>query len=223
MTKKMIAICGSVVVLLAAILVGAFFAGPLIASAHSNQNATTTTGTATNPYCEQYLQTLASKLNVSVTTLEQDQLAAREAVINQAVTNGKLTQAQATAIEQKMTSHQACTGSSQRAPWQRYVARQFLRKYRSNIVSQVAQGLHLTSSQLQSDLKSGKSLTQIATTQHVTVAQLKTIVTNTVENTLKTAVSAGDLTQAQSTAYTTFLQSHPHWLQSLLNRHVHKG
>ena len=69
MTKKMIAICGSVVVLLAAILVGAFFAGPLIASAHSNQNATTTTGTATNPYCEQYLQTLASKLNVSVTTL----------------------------------------------------------------------------------------------------------------------------------------------------------
>jgi len=221
--KKIIIIGGSVVVLLAAILVGAFFAGPLIASAHSNQNATTTSSTATNPYCEQYLQTLASKLNVSVTTLEQDRLAAREAVINQAVTNGKLTQAQATAIEQKLTSHQACSGSSQRFPGQRYVTRQFLQKYRSDIVNQVAQGLHLTSSQLVSDLKAGESLTQIATAQHISAAQLQTIVTNAVDSSLKTAVSAGDLTQAQATAYTTFMQNHPHWLQSLLSRHIHKG
>jgi len=221
--KKLIIIGGSVVALLAAVLVGAFFAGPLIASAHSSQNATTTTSAATNPYCEQYLQTLASKLNVPVATLEQDQLAAKVAVINQAVTNGKLTQAQATAIEQKLTSHQACTGSAQRLPWQGYVTRQFLKKYGPNIVNQVAQGLHLSSSQLQSDLKSGESLTKIATAQHVTAAQLKTIVTNAIDSTLKTAVSAGDLTQSQATAYTTFLQSHPHVLQSLLNRHAHKG
>src|SRR5579863_8286859 len=221
--KKIIIIGGSAVVLLAAILVGAFFAGPLIASAHSNQNAPTTASTATNPYCEQYLQTLASKLNVSVTTLEQDQLAAKEAVINQAVSNGKLTQAQATAIEQKLKSRQACSGSSQRTPWQGYVTRQFLQKYRSDIVNQVAQGLHLTSSKLVSDLKAGESLSQIATAQHVSAAQLQTIVTNAVNNTLKIAVSAGDLTQAQASAYTAFLQNHPHWLQSLLNRHIHKG
>jgi polyhydroxyalkanoate synthesis regulator phasin len=221
--KKILIIGGSVAVLLAAILVGAFFAGPLIASAHSNQNATTTSSTATNPYCEQYLQALASKLNVSVTTLEQDQLSAKETVINQAVKDGKLTQAQATAIEQKLTSHQACSRSPQRLPWQGFVTRQFLQKYRSDIVNQVAQGLHLSSSQLTSDLKAGESLTQIATAQHVSAAQLKTIVTNAINSALKTAVSDGDLTQAQATAYSTYVQNHPQWLQRLLNGHAHKG
>lgn len=221
--KKILIIGGSAVVLLGAILVGAFFVGPLIASAHSNQNAATTSSATTNPYCEQYLQALASKLNVSVTTLEQDRVSAKEAVINQAVSSGKLTQKQATALEQKLASHQACTGKSQLAPWHRYVAHQFYLKYRSDIANQIAQGLHMSSSQLISDLKAGESLTQIATAQHVSAAQLQTIVTNAINSALKTAVSAGDLTQSQATAFTTYVQNHPHWLQHLLNRRFHKG
>src|ERR1700724_3305706 len=109
--KKLLLIGGGSLLLLVTIGFGAFFAGPLLASANSNTTASSTAGTpTTNPYCEQYLQALAKRLNVSVTTLQQDKLGARTDVLNQMVKDGKLTQAQATAIEQRLQSHQACTG-----------------------------------------------------------------------------------------------------------------
>ncbi|TMD38567.1 MAG: hypothetical protein E6J04_01620 [Chloroflexi bacterium] len=90
------------------------------------------------------------------------------------------------------------------------------------MASDVAQGLHLSTNQLVTELKSGKSLNNIATTQHVTAAQLHTIVTNTIHDALNKAVSAGDLTQAQSDSISQFLQKHPQFLDHLLNRHYGK-
>src|SRR6266567_2662896 len=91
-----------------------------------------------------------------------------------------------------------------------------------DMASDVAQGLHLSTNQLVTELKSGKSLNNIATTQHVTAAQLHTIVTNAVHGALNKAVSAGDLTQAQSDSISQFLQKHPQFLDHLLNRHYGK-
>ncbi|HEU0001922.1 MAG TPA: hypothetical protein VFQ36_13565 [Ktedonobacteraceae bacterium] len=219
--KKIFWIVGGSVFLVAAILFGAFFAGPLLASAHTGQSnaAAATPTTTTNPYCEQYLQDLANRLHVSVSALQQDKVSAREDVLAQMVKDGKLTQNQVNAIEQHLQSHQACTGKGHGA--ERGIVLSSLKQYLPNIESQVAQGLKLTSSQLTADLKNGQSLSQIATAQGVSSAQLHTLVLNAVQSAVNQAVKDGNLTQAQATNFMTALQKHPAALNHLLNRHVH--
>ena len=168
MKKKILLIGGGALLLVGAILFGAFFAGPLFASAQSTGTQASASGTATtqtNPYCEQYLQDLAGRLNVSVATLQQDKLSAAEDVIAQMVKDGKLTQNQANAIIKRLESHQACTGANR--VWGLRIVLSSLRQYVPQVESQVAQGLHVSTSQLQSDLKSGMSLDQIAAQQKV--------------------------------------------------------
>ncbi|MGH2494696.1 MAG: hypothetical protein ACRDIV_08315 [Ktedonobacteraceae bacterium] len=219
--KKIFWIVGGSVFLVAAILFGAFFAGPLLASAHTNQpnTAAATPTKTTNPYCEQYLQDLANRLHVSVSTLQQDKLSAREDVLAQMVKDGKLTQSQVNAIEQRLQSHQACTGKGNGV--ERGIVRSSLKQYLPNIENQVAQGLKLTSSQLTADLKNGQSLNQIATAQGVSSAQLHTIVLNAIQSAVNQAVKDGNLTQTQATNFMTALQKHPASLDHLFNLHVH--
>jgi polyhydroxyalkanoate synthesis regulator phasin len=213
--RTLFMIGGTSAVLVLGILLGAFFAGPLLASANGSSTASATA--TTNPYCQQYLQDLANRLNVPVSTLQQDKLAAREDVINQMVKDGKLTQSQANTLKQRLAAHTACSG---KGPGGQHAVRgQFLQKYRSDIATEIAQGLHLSLTQLKADLKSGKSLSDIATAQHVTTAQLQTLLTNAIQDALHKAVSAGDLTQAQADAFTQSLQKHPALLDRLLGRH----
>ena len=135
------------------------------------------------------------------------------------VKDGKLTQSQATAIENRLQSHQACTGKGN--GFGRAVVLSSLKQYLPAIENQVAQGLKLTSSQLTTDLKNGQSLSQIATAQGVSSAQLHTIVLNAVQNAVNQAVKDGNLTQAQANAFMTALQQHPAILNSLFNKHFH--
>ena len=218
--KKIFWIVGGSVFLVGAMLFGAFFAGPMFASAKTNQSTTTAAATpTTNTYCEQYLQDLAGKLNVSASTLQQDKLSAREDVLAQMVKDGKLTQSQATAIEQRLQSHQACTGKGHGVG--RGIVLSSLKQYLPNVENQVAQGLKLTSSQLTADLKNGQSLNQIATAQGVSSAQLHTLVLNAVQSAVNQAVKDGKLTQTQATNFITALQKHPAILNHLFNKHVH--
>ncbi len=220
--KKFFMIFGGSALLLVAILFGAFYAGPLMASANSKQNANSATASATsttNPYCTQYQQDLAQRLGVSVSTLQQDSQAARIDIVNQRVKDGKLTQSQANTLIQRIQAHQPCTGRAHSGKGH-FVRNQFLQQYRADILSQIAQGLNLSSSQLTTDLQQGQSLSQIASAQHVSASQLTTIVTNAITNDLNKAVSAGNLTQSQATAAQTFLQKHPHFVTRLINRHL---
>ncbi|MBV9228697.1 MAG: hypothetical protein JOZ18_05225, partial [Chloroflexi bacterium] len=54
----------------------------------------------------------------------------------------------------------------------------YLKQYGPTIKSQIAQGLHLTPDQLTTQLKSGQSLSSIATAQGVSATQLQTIIAN---------------------------------------------
>ena len=218
--KKIFWVVGGSVFLVGAMLFGAFFAGPMFASAQTNQSNSTAAATpATNKYCEQYLQDLAGKLNVSVSTLQQDKLSAREDVLAQMVKDGKLTQSQATAIEQRLQSHQACTGKGNGAG--RGIVLGSLKQYLPTVETQVAQGLKLTSSQLTTDLKNGQSLNQIATAQGVSSTQLHTIVLNAVQSAVNQAVKDGNLTQTRATNFMQALQKHPATLDHLFSRHLH--
>src|SRR5437588_11879614 len=126
--RKLLFIGGGSILLLLAILFGVFFAGPLLASANGGPGQTTATSTpaTTNTYCEQYLQDLANRLHVSVSTLQSDKLSAAEDELAQLVKDGKLTQKEADAIQKRLESHQACTGKG--IPFERAVIKNVLKQ-----------------------------------------------------------------------------------------------
>ncbi len=221
--KKILFIGSGSALLLLCILFGAFFAGPLLASARGGQTTTSSasTPTATNQYCQQYLQDLAKRLGVSVSTLQQDKLASAEDVLAQLVKDGKLTQNQANQMKQRLESHQACSGNG-RGLWGRGVTMQSLKQYLPGVATQVAQGLHMTANQLMAQLQSGKSLSDIATTQGVSSTQLQTLVTNAIQSAVNKAVSDGNLTQQQATSIMQMWQKNPGVLNHLLNGNLGK-
>ena len=216
--KKIFWVIGGSILLVGAIMFGSYFAGPLLASAHTGQsNAATPMPTTTpNPYCEQYRQDLAKRLGVSVGTLQQDSLAAGQDVLAQMVKDGKLTQSQANTIKQKLQSHLGCTGRGNFLEWGAIYSS--LRQYRSSIENQVAQGLHLTSAQLTTDLKNGQSLDQIAKAQGVSTSQLRTIMLNAIQSAANQAVKGGNLTQTQASDLMQALQRQPGILDRILSR-----
>ncbi len=91
-----------------------------------------------------------------------------------------------------------------------------LKQYDPQMLSQIAQGLHMTPQQLLAQLKSGKTLSQIATTQNVSATQLQTLETSAVQSALQQAVSNGTLTQKQATAIAKRLQKNPQVLERIL-------
>jgi polyhydroxyalkanoate synthesis regulator phasin len=221
--KKILLIGSGSALLLLCILFGAFFAGPLLASARSGQASApaTSTPTGTNTYCEQYLQDLAKRLGISESTLQQGKLGAAEDMLAQLVKDGKLTQNQANKIKQRLESQKACSGNG-KGLWGRGVALQALKQYLPTAANQVAQGLHLNVDQLKTQLQSGKSLSDIATAQGVSSSQLQTLVTNAIQSAVNKAVSDGNLTQQQATNIMQMVQKNPQALNRLLNGHTGK-
>lgn len=217
MRKKSIFLLGSAaVMLLIGVFFGVFFAGPLLVSAHGTTPPTAANPAATNPSCQQYLQDLAQRLNVPLATLEQDRKAAKEDVLAQLVKDGRLTQAQADAIKQRLESRQACSGHG-RLPGNKGILRQTFKKYVPSLLNAIASALHLSSTQLRSDLQNGQTLSQIASAQHVATSQLPTLLLNAVQRTLDQARQAGDITPSQETAFLQFLHNHPHLIDRLLH------
>ena len=90
------------------------------------------------------------------------------------------------------------------------------------ILNQIAQGLHMTSAQLQTQLQSGKTLSQIATTQNISTSQLQIIVTNAVKSALQPSVDNGTINQLQVTALVKRLQKNPKVLENVLKAKASK-
>ena len=218
--KKWLLIGGGAVLLLASIAFGAFFAGPLFASANTTIPAAGTPGATKNQYCDLFEQSLAKRLGVSVSTLQQDRQGAFGDVLAQLVKDGKITQAQADQIKQRMASHplKDCSGVNA-GRFVGIASGQFLKKYLNAALSEVSQGLKLTPDQLMTQLKSGQSLNDVAQAQHVSQTDLRNLMSKAISDQLSKAVSAGDLTQAQADAYQKMLQQHPQKLDKLLSQH----
>lgn len=217
--KVMLAGIGGALLMLCIIAI-ALITGPLGAFAAP---ATTPTATPTaqakktNPYCTLYLQTLAKELNVPVSTLTQDRKDALKAVIAQKVKDGKLKQAVATQLEQKIDKSQGngCTLAATGPKLS--VARQFIQKYRVDVYTEIAQKLGVQPAALTAQLKAGKSLHDIASAKNVSDSQLQGYITTAIKDTLQKAVNAGALKQAQANKIETFLKNHPNVIQSLIN------
>lgn len=226
--KKLGIIAGASALLILGIVLGAFFAGPLLASASSTAQQTTTTTAATpgadtaSQYCALYMNSLAKRLNISSATLKKAQQGALEDVLAQLVKDGKLTQAQADKIKTQIANAVQCNlkGLGKdfgNGPGQNFNP-QNLQKYMTVIANDVSKGLRLSTTDLQAKLQSGQTLSAIAKAQGVSDASLQTIVKNAVQDALKQAVANGDLTQAQADQFSQQLSSNPQFLEKLLNR-----
>lgn len=216
--KKWIVIGAGSLLLGLSIVFGALFAGPIFAYAHSvSTSDTNPSDTKSHPYCDQYQQSLAKRLNVSVSTLQQDRQGAVSDVLAQMVKDGKLTQTQADAITKRVAAHQACAGFPRHA----HVALSSLLKYRTDMLNSVAQGLHMSSDQLTSDLKAGQKLDAIAKAQNVSANDLKTLESNALNSALDKAVKAGAITQSQADALKQREQKHPEFVARVLQHTLH--
>jgi hypothetical protein len=92
----------------------------------------------------------------------------------------------------------------------------YLTRYGPTIRNQIAQGLHLTPVQLATQLRSGQTLSAIATSQGVSASQLQTLVTNAFQNGLQPAITSGNLTQLQVNALVRRMLRQPQVLARFL-------
>ncbi|HCI78940.1 MAG TPA: hypothetical protein DHW02_04550 [Ktedonobacter sp.] len=84
------------------------------------------------------------------------------------------------------------------------------------IKSQIAQGLNMTPDQLTTQLLSGQTLTQIATSKGVSSTQLQSIISTAFTTSLQSAVSNGTVTQKQVSAVVKRYQKNPDLLDKVL-------
>lgn len=92
----------------------------------------------------------------------------------------------------------------------------YLTQYRTPIRSQIAQGLHLSADQLETQLSAGKTLSEIATAQGISASQLQTVVTSAFQSSFQPTVNSGDLTQKQVDALVKRMLKQPKTLDRFL-------
>ncbi|MGB8645545.1 MAG: hypothetical protein WCF84_09925 [Anaerolineae bacterium] len=171
-------------------------------------------------YAEAFWNALAKQLGISVDDLKTKTMAAQKDVIEQMVKDGKLTRAQADRMEQNLNTNQPLgpffgrgNGRFRGNPGQAPNVKPgngpkgnpggfgFGPLFGMNRVGQieaVAQALNLKPADLQSQLKSGKTLADIATAQNVDQAKVKQAIIDSTKAELQREVTDGLLTQAQA-------------------------
>lgn len=82
-------------------------------------------------------------------------------------------------------------------------------QYQSMLEQEVSNGLKLTPQQIMTQLQTGKSMTDIATSQGISTDQLRKIETGAFTDTLQAMVNAGDISQAEAHAWQTRNLSNP--------------
>ncbi|MDQ6917781.1 MAG: hypothetical protein M3Z98_00335 [Candidatus Dormibacteraeota bacterium] len=205
---------GALLVAVGAIAVTASATGlkltPLAATASPSPKASTAApagaGT-TSAACQAYLGHLAGQLGVSQAKLEAANAAALKATVQDQVTSGKITQAQADKIEARLPKTSLCArGISEVGKTRAAIAQ-------SADFTAAAGALGITEAQLKADLKNGQNLSQVAAAQKVSEADFKAKVTASIKAKLDAAVAAKTITQAQADAQLAKLQAGdpPYW------------
>lgn len=191
MTTKRIAIIGGAVVALAAGAAGAVAATKSDEAKEREQTV---------------LNTAAKELDVSPQALRDALKAGQTAQLDQAVKDGRLTQAQADAIKQRMNESGLVLGGGpggphgKGGPGPRGGGREML--------GDVAKALGLTEAKLHDQLEDGKTLAQIAKAQGKDLDDVKAAVKKAATARLDEAVKDGDITKAQRDDMLEHLDEH---------------
>lgn len=145
-----------------------------------------------------FWQTLADKLGVTVAILQQDVRDALKAGVAQMLKNGKLTQQQADNLDTRIDQF-----SFNGLPFGGFMGKRGFDGGRGLIGGQgiwdaAAQKLGMTTQDLLTELRSGKTLADVAKEKNVSSDDLKAAIVKTVGAQIDQAVKDGKLTQAQA-------------------------
>lgn len=187
-----------------AIGVGAFAAEsrlqPTVASP-----AATTAKTKAEEYCNKFLSHLAG--NLGKTQAEVAAAFGRSATqtIDDAVTSGDLTSAQAARLKAKLASGPACSGQFTAS----FTHRAKGTAERGAVLDAAAKSLGITTAELKADMAKGQSLHQIATSKGISEAQFRAALIKNLTALLDQAVSQGKMTTTQEKDVLQHLQTGP--------------
>ncbi|MGH7903060.1 MAG: hypothetical protein ACREPA_02890 [Candidatus Dormibacteraceae bacterium] len=157
-------------------------------------------------WCTDLLGHAATNLKIPASRLQaQLELAAKQTV-QDAVSQGKLTQAQADKIEKRLAGRSLCAGVVNGLG--RHPAG--ARRLRKEVIAAAAGVLKVTPPQLIADLRGGDSLSKLASQHGIPdEATFRTDLVTAITPTLDSAVGAGKLTRAQETAILNRIKSAP--------------
>ncbi|MGD0621501.1 MAG: hypothetical protein ABSA82_03410 [Thermacetogeniaceae bacterium] len=209
------------VIVLAVVILGAVAVGVAVAD-----NAPTAGQSPQNLY-QAFLGNLASALGIDQTTLTNALKTASTQTVNQEVQSGKLTQQQADQILSRINSGKLPIGfmgmgfGNQQSVSGAVYGKRGPRVGRNRgamggfmILKPLASALGITPQVLMSDLRSGQTISALATADGTTVTALGASILSSIQIKLTSAVSSGKLTSAQETQIYTRLQqfmSSPNW------------
>lgn len=163
----------------------------LAVAASAGGAAYAATQSSTNPQ-QAYLNDVAKRLDVSPSKLTSALKAALVDRLNAMVKSGKLTQAQANKLEQRIDKNG-------RLPFffGHFGGRPFLHAGLGGPLKAATSYLGLNATQLMNDLRSGKSLADVAKAQGKSASGLEQALINAETTRLDKAVSAGRISKAQ--------------------------
>ncbi len=187
-------------------------ATPKAPAQQGGQNPSAPAKSNLSTYVDAFWAALAKRLGISVDTAKSQVTASEKDVIEQMVKDGKLTRAQADRIEQNLNNNGGAGGLflrgfpgrgvpggrfGQTGPGQN--GGKWFGFWGSTAeLEAVARVLKLDPSALTSQLKSGKTLADIATAQNVDQAAVKQAIIDTAKAEIQRQVQDGVLTQAQA-------------------------
>ncbi len=173
-------------------------AGPSIQATVVSAQTTTTKGAT---FQSIFLDKLAGALGIQRTALDTAMTTASKAAATQAVQDGTMTQAQADALSGRIQSGDLGALGGGRGGFEG------MRQTQQALIEGAAKALGITADELRTQLQSGQTLAQLATTYKTTEAAVTTAALDAAKTALDTAVKAGTITQAQADATYTQLQS----------------
>jgi hypothetical protein len=202
-------------VLVAVAAVGIFLAGTLVgfpsASAQDSGGATPPAGR--HDKREQLLDRVAGNLGIEVTVLEQAIKDAKLSLVDEALADGRISEEQAEAARERINSGEG-------AGFGRLTERHHKRhdramKVRGAVIEQAAAALGIAADELKDELRSGKSIADVAAERGVTLDDVKSQILDAAKTKLDGAVAEGRIDQAHADQA---LQRLSDGLDELLNR-----
>jgi polyhydroxyalkanoate synthesis regulator phasin len=160
--------------------------------------------TASKNYAQTFIDKLAGILHLTPTQTTDALKQAQLQTVDQMLKDGQITQQQADAMKARINAGQGFSFGfgERRGPGGGFGGFKgngaLMQSLTTAELNAAASALHMSTADLQSALKSGKSLSAIETQQKVSDSAVKTAMKNAAKGVLDNAVKAGTITQAQA-------------------------
>jgi AraC-like DNA-binding protein len=161
-------------------------------------------------YAQVFIDKLAGVLHLSSSQTASDLKSAELATIDQMVQDGRITKAQGDALKAKVQNGQGFGfGFAPKFGGPGLGDRTLMRDLRTAEINAVAGALKMSASDLQTQLRSGKTLSDLETQQKVSDSTVQAAVHNAAKGVLDKAVKAGTITQQQEDEILSHMGSMP--------------